>query len=69
MKAQRQRPLALLLRRTAVKMEATTSFSVSLSHRENKLQSVNHNPFTTHQHVTSVIFQEQGETYATRPLP
>ena len=26
-------------------------------HRENKLQSVNHNPFTTHQHVTSVIFQ------------
>ena len=31
-------------------------------HRENKLQSVNHNPFTIHQHVTSVIFQEQGET-------
>ena len=31
-------------------------------HRENDLQSVNHNPFTTHQHGTSVIFQEQGET-------
>ena len=31
-------------------------------HRENKLQSVNHNPFTIHQHVTSVNFQEQGET-------
>ena len=31
-------------------------------HRENKLQSVNHNPFNIHQHVSSVIFQEQGET-------
>ena len=31
-------------------------------HREDKLQSVNHNPFTTHQHVPSVIFQEHGET-------
>ena len=31
-------------------------------HRENKLQSVSHNPFTIHQYVTSVIFQEQGET-------
>ena len=31
MEAQRQRPLAPLLRHTAVTMEATTSFSLSLS--------------------------------------
>ena len=31
-------------------------------HREDKLQSVNHNYFHIHQHVTNIIFQEQGET-------
>ena len=31
-------------------------------HRENKLQSANDNPLSIHHHVTSVIFQEQGET-------
>ena len=31
-------------------------------HREDKLQSVNHNHFNNHQHVTNINFQEQGET-------
>ena len=30
-------------------------------HREDKLQSFNHNHFNIHQHVTNRIFQEQGE--------
>ena len=31
-------------------------------HREDKLQSVNHNHLNIHQHVTNIKFQEQGET-------
>ena len=31
-------------------------------HREDTIQSVNHNHFNIHQHVTNIIFQEQGET-------
>ena len=30
-------------------------------HREDKLQSVNHNHLNIHQHVTNIIFQEQGD--------
>ena len=29
-------------------------------HREDKLQSVNHNHLNIHQHVTNINFQEQG---------
>ena len=31
-------------------------------HRNDSLQNVNHNHFNIHQHVTNVIFEEQGET-------